>query len=80
MTIVNVHEAKAHFSSLLKKVARGEEVIIAKSGRPVARLVACAVGHRPLAPPGSMAASDAWIADDFDEPIDAIFESLGNDF
>lgn len=39
---VNVHEAKTHFSRLLDRVAMGEEVIIAKAGRPVAKLVAIA--------------------------------------
>lgn len=36
---VNVHEAKTHFSRLLERVAKGEEVVIAKAGRPVAKLV-----------------------------------------
>jgi prevent-host-death family protein len=40
MTTVNVHEAKTHLSRLLEKVERGEEVIIARDGTPVARLVA----------------------------------------
>jgi prevent-host-death family protein len=37
--IVNVHEAKTQLSRLLERVAAGEEVIIGKAGRPVARLV-----------------------------------------
>ncbi|MGH3086270.1 MAG: type II toxin-antitoxin system Phd/YefM family antitoxin [Rubrobacteraceae bacterium] len=36
---VNVHEAKTHLSRLLERVSAGEEIIIAKSGKPVARLV-----------------------------------------
>jgi prevent-host-death family protein len=36
---VNIHEAKTHLSRLLVRVAEGEEVIIARSGKPVARLV-----------------------------------------
>jgi prevent-host-death family protein len=36
---VNIHEAKTHFSRLLERVAMGEEVIIAKAGTPVAKLV-----------------------------------------
>jgi prevent-host-death family protein len=36
---VNVHEAKTHFSRLLARVAAGEEIVIAKGDRPVARLV-----------------------------------------
>ena len=39
MTTVNVHEAKTHLSRLLKRVAAGEEVVIARAVRPVARLV-----------------------------------------
>jgi prevent-host-death family protein len=36
---VNIHEAKTHFSRLLERVALGEEIIIAKAGTPVAKLV-----------------------------------------
>ncbi len=36
---VNIHDAKTHFSRLLARVSEGEEVIIAKAGRPIARLV-----------------------------------------
>jgi prevent-host-death family protein len=36
---VNIHEAKTHLSRLLVRVMAGEEVIIAKAGKPVARLV-----------------------------------------
>lgn len=39
MAEVNIHEAKTHLSQLLKRVAAGEEIIIARGGRPVARLV-----------------------------------------
>jgi prevent-host-death family protein len=39
VTEVNIHEAKTHLSRLLEKVQQGEDVVIAKSGKPVARLV-----------------------------------------
>jgi prevent-host-death family protein len=39
MTIFNVHEAKTHFSKLLERVMNGEEVVIAKAGKPVARIL-----------------------------------------
>ena len=39
MTVVSVHEAKTHLSRLLRRVASGEEVLISRSGKPVARLV-----------------------------------------
>jgi prevent-host-death family protein len=38
-TIVNVHQAKTHFSRLLKRAHEGEEIVLAKSGKPYARLV-----------------------------------------
>lgn len=39
MISVNIHEAKTHLSRLLARVASGEEIIIAKAGKPVARLI-----------------------------------------
>lgn len=39
MTTVNVHDAKTHFSKLLTRVGSGEEIIIAKAGKPVARML-----------------------------------------
>ena len=39
MSTVNIHQAKTHFSRLVDRAAGGEEIIIAKAGKPVARLV-----------------------------------------
>lgn len=39
MDIVNIHQAKTHLSKLLARVLRGEEFVIAKAGKPVARVV-----------------------------------------
>ena len=64
---VNVHEAKTHFSKLLERVQAGEEVVIAKAGKPVARLVPFArPGKRPL---GLDAGKRFYIAPDFDAPL-----------
>lgn len=41
MTTVNIHAAKTHFSELIAAVERGEEVIVARRGKPVAKLVPC---------------------------------------
>ena len=63
---VNVHEAKTHLSRLLADVERGGEVIIARAGRPIARLVAVeAAQKREL----GLARGKIWIAPDFDEPM-----------
>jgi prevent-host-death family protein len=60
---VNIHEAKTHLSRLLQRVAAGEEVTIARSGVPVARLVAVEPkAKRPL----GFARGEICFADDFD--------------
>ncbi len=67
MLTVNVHEAKTQLSRLLAAVEAGEEVVIARSGRPVARLV----GLAPEAPRrrlGSLAGKFT-VPDDFDDPL-----------
>ncbi|GIX28476.1 type II toxin-antitoxin system Phd/YefM family antitoxin [Pelomicrobium sp. G1] len=51
MTVVNVHQAKTHLSRLLEAVAAGEEVIIAKAGKPVARLAPI---EKPSRKPGAL--------------------------
>jgi prevent-host-death family protein len=65
---VNVHDAKTHFSALLERVAAGEEIIIAKAGKPVARLTTLAPTASGARVPGSRAGR-MWMADDFDEPL-----------
>ena len=67
MRAVNIHEAKTHLSRLIQRVARGEEITLAKAGRPVAKIV-------PLAPavhrrtPGS-ARGQIIVSKDFDAPL-----------
>lgn len=48
MTVVNVHQAKTQLSRLLAQVEAGEEVVIARRGEPVARLVSCKPPNRRL--------------------------------
>lgn len=67
MAIVNVHEAKTHLSRLLARVDQGEEIIIARAGRPVARLTP----YREH-PARRTLGRDAGLFDvpaDFDEPL-----------
>lgn len=77
MRVINVHEAKTHLSRLLDRVAAGEEIIIAKANRPMARLL-------PLEPETSQrmlgtGKGEIWMSDDFDEPLSddelAVWES-----
>ena len=64
---VNIHAAKTHFSRLVERAARGEEIIISKAGKPVARLMPLAAPAR-LRRPGLLKGK-IKIADDFDAPL-----------
>ena len=64
---VNIYEAKTHLSKLVDRAAAGEEIIIAKAGRPLARLVPF-VTATPLRKPGSWK-GQVWMAPDFDAPM-----------
>ncbi len=67
MRQVNIHEAKTRLSSLIDEIEHGEEVIIARHNRPVARLVLFSVAPRK---PGSMK-GNITIHDDFNAPLPA---------
>lgn len=72
----NVHEAKTHFSKLLDRVGNGEEIIIAKAGKPVARMVP--VAERPTQRVAGSAKGKVIIASDFDAPLpEPILEAFG---
>ena len=64
---VNIHEAKTHFSKLVDRVIQGEEITIAKGGRPVARLVP--VESRKLHRTPGSARGKIKIARNFDAPL-----------
>jgi len=73
MTQVNVHEAKTHLSRLLSKVEAGQEVIIARDGKPVAKLVR-SDSPREKRVWGRGRGTVLWIAPDFDDYIPEGFE------
>jgi prevent-host-death family protein len=75
VVVRNISQAKAELSALIEQVQKGNEVILAKAGKPVARLIA----YRGLAHPrrpGSMA-GEIWIAPDFDALPDNMAEGFG---
>ncbi len=81
---MNVYEAKTHLSQLLEEVEAGSEVVIARNGRPVARLVPLQHSRRARVP-GSLKGK-IWIADDFDDQggewgdiVDELYGKLGAD-
>jgi len=75
MKPVNIHQAKTQLSQLLQVVEQGEEVVIARAGVPIARLVSWQDQDRTVSAPGAMRGR-IQMADDFDAPLDALFEAL----
>ena len=72
--IVNTHEAKTQLSRLIERAAGGEEIILAKAGKPMARLVAYRADAAPRRP-------GAWrgrvhMADDFDATPNEIIDAF----
>ena len=77
MKTVNMHAAKTNLSALVEEAAKGKEIIIAKAGKPMARMM-------PLEKKNGIAASfgcmkgKIWISDDFDAPLPPeILKSFG---
>jgi len=81
-TQVNIHEAKTHFSKLVTRVMAGEEVVIAKAGKPVAKLVPV-IPEKKTKRPFGLDKGKIWIADDFDvmseEELDEFENGYPND-
>jgi len=69
---VNIHEAKTHFSKLVERVEAGEEVVIARNGKPVAKLVRYANEQQPRQFgqwEGKLWLSPDWDSDEVNEEI-----------
>lgn len=72
---VNMHEAKTHLSRLAERAANGEEIVIARDGKPLAKLVPVQEHHQPIT--FGLLKGKIEVPDDFDEPdeeVIALFE------
>ena len=67
MRTVNISNARTRLSRLVEEAAGGEEIVITRHNRPVARLVALEASTRPRKPGGWE--GQVWMADDFDAPL-----------
>ena len=75
MDIINIHDAKTHLSRIVEDVAAGSEVIIAKAGKPMARLVPLGTPRRKIR--FGLLKGKIRIAADFDAPLpDAILSTF----
>ena len=70
MVVENIHAAKTHFSRLIGRVLQGDEVVIAKAGKPLVCIVPYRDRHPTGRTPGS-AHGQFTMADDFDAPLPA---------
>lgn len=66
MYVVNVSEAKAKLTQIMKRVLAGEEVVIARAGEPLIRLTAYQTDLTPR--PSGQLRGTLWVAEDFDAP------------
>ena len=67
MTAVNIHDAKTHLSQLIERAEQGEEIVIARAGKPVAKLVSFAAEKKPRE--SGFMKGKIWMADDFNDPL-----------
>lgn len=74
MKQVNIHEAKTHLSRLVERVEAGEEITLARAGRPVARLVPYRARREPRRP--GIWRGQVLIGPDFDEPLNDFEQAL----
>lgn len=65
--IVNMHQAKTQLSKLVERARMGEEVVIAKSGHPLVKLVP--VVEKPKQRPMGLYAGQIWMSPDFNDPL-----------
>ena len=72
---LNLYEAKTQLSALVDQAAAGEEIIIAKNGKPMAKLVA--IEQRPLRKPGRLKGK-IWMSKDFDAPMPDVEHAFYN--
>lgn len=69
-SVTNIHEAKTHFSKLVERAEAGEEIVIGRAGKPVAKLVPfdqAAADRRP-----GLLRGQVWMSADFDDTADEV--------
>ena len=69
MPTVNIYDAKTQLSKLVDTAASGSDVIIARNGKPVARITALEEVKQPRYRLGLLEGEEGWLADDFDAPL-----------
>lgn len=75
MDVTNIHEAKTHFSRLVERAAAGEEIVIGKAGKPIAKLIPYVEDPKPVRKQGGLKGKIKYLTDwdQADKEIEALF-------
>lgn len=76
MSQIDVSQAKRDLDHLLERASKGEEVVITKEGRPLARLTAPRSRSEPGEREFGRVEGEIWMSEDFDEPLDDFEEYM----
>ena len=79
MTVVNMHEAKTQLSKLVARAEAGEDVVIARDGRPAVRLTPVKAGTTSGQRLLGAWKGRIWVSDDFDEPMPELEAAIYGD-
>jgi prevent-host-death family protein len=74
--VINVHDLKTNYSKYLEQVMGGEEIMLGKHGKAVAKIVPLSQAKKPRVP-GALK-DKIWVSDDFDEPMMALWDTIDN--
>lgn len=74
--VVNVHDFKTNYSKYLDRAILGEEIILGKHGKAVAKVIPLSQSKAPRVP-GALKGK-VWASDDFDKPIMTLWDTIGN--
>jgi len=66
---INISHVKAHFSSLVAEVEAGREVVIARAGKPVAKLIPINKAKKRIGRKAGLLKGKIWIGPDFEDPL-----------
>ena len=72
--LINVHDLKTNYSKYLDKVASGQEILLGKHGKVVAKIVPIAQAQQPRVP-GSLKGK-VWMSNDFDVPMNNLWDTI----
>lgn len=76
-TTINVHDFKTNYSKYLEKVIGGEEILLGKHGKAVAKIIALPNANNETRSLG-MLKGKVWISDDFNEPMTDLWSMVAN--